>query len=327
MNLTTFFESAVVELNRQKGSALGDRTQYIGSSDVAGCARKACLQRLSPSQPDLRTLLKFARGHAAEWLINNIFQAGSAKHLYDEQVEVCHPQLPLKAHIDFLFFADMDGKPQLHAVEVKSVSGIPDVPYQQWEDQLMFQLGLLRLQYPIGDLGGSILAVDLNAGEIHQFNGYKFDEETFSYLLYRGQHLLDALNGMVAADPSPSHLCGYCQFRSDCPSMVLPRVNLPDEIEMLAGKYLELNTEKVRAEKEMKAIRQELVDFTGSSFKGRSANYDLTVTAVDGGMAVDASLLKSLHPDIYPTVLKPRAGYSRLEVRSVKKKEAIPKAA
>ena len=53
----------------------------------------------------------------------------------------------MKAHIDFLFYADFDGTPELHAIEVKSVSGIPDAPYPQWEDQLSYQLGLLRLQY------------------------------------------------------------------------------------------------------------------------------------------------------------------------------------
>jgi len=148
MNLLPFFESAIVTLNRKQSATLGDRNQYIGSSDVAGCIRKAYLQRKHPSQPNFNTLLKFSRGHIAETLIDNIFQAGGAKHLYDTQVELTHPKLPLKAHIDFLFYADFDGTPELHAIEVKSVNGIPDAAYPQWEDQLMYQLGLLRLQYP-----------------------------------------------------------------------------------------------------------------------------------------------------------------------------------
>jgi hypothetical protein len=82
----------------------------------------------------------------------------------------------MKAHLDFLFYTDFDGNPELHAIEVKSVSGIPDAPYPQWEDQLNFQLGLLRMQYPKGKVAGSILAVDLNAGQVHQFNGYKYNE-------------------------------------------------------------------------------------------------------------------------------------------------------
>jgi len=37
-----------------------------------------------------------------------------------------HPDMPLKAHLDFLFYEDFDGNPELHVIEVKSVSGIPD---------------------------------------------------------------------------------------------------------------------------------------------------------------------------------------------------------
>ena len=37
MDLTPFFESAVVKLNHNQTASLGDRTEYIGSSDVAGC--------------------------------------------------------------------------------------------------------------------------------------------------------------------------------------------------------------------------------------------------------------------------------------------------
>lgn len=321
MNLTPIFEAAIPEMNRRQSATLGDRSSYIGSSDVAGCARKACMQRQYPTLPKVSTLLKFARGHAAEWLLEKIFQAGNA--VYDTQVEVCHPEVPLKAHIDFLFYEPKG----VHAVEVKSVSGIPDTPYPQWEDQLMYQLGMLRIQYPKGNIGGSILAVDLNAGEVHQFNGYEYDEPTFNYLYCRGLHLLDALNGQDEARPSPSLLCGYCQFRDDCPAMCLPNVALPPEVEMLAAKYSELNGVKNAAEKELKALRQELTDFTGDSFKGKSDNYEISVSSVQPAMTVDSSLLRQLYPDVYPQVLKPRAGYSRLEVKPVRKREPLPEAA
>jgi CRISPR-associated exonuclease Cas4 len=317
MNLMPFFETAVVALNRNKSAELGDRTKYIGSSDVAGCARKISLQRKHPSTPSVSTLLKFARGHVAETLIDSIFQAGGLS--YDTQVEVKHPKYPLKAHIDFLVKTKSDGMPELHIIEVKSVSGIPDAPYPNHEDQLHYQLGLLNLKYPDMRIGGSILAVDLNAGQVHQFNGYTHDNATFNYLYNRALYLLDVLNG-VEEDPrpSPTHLCGYCQYRSDCPAMALPKVELPQEIEMLAGRYAELNSTKSHAEKEMKSIRQELLDFTGPKFSGRSDNFDLLVSSVAASLTVDSNLLRSLYPDIYPAVLKERAGYTKLEVKQIK---------
>lgn len=315
-NLHPFFDMAVQELNRRQTATLGDRTTYIGASDIAGCARKVYLQKQNPIQPDTRTLLKFSRGHAAEWLLDKIFKAGGG--VYDTQVELSHPSEPMKCHLDFLFYTDFDGNPEMHAIEVKSVSGIPDAPYPQWEDQLGFQLGMLRMQYPKGKISGSILAMDLNAGQVHQFNGYGYDEPTFNYLYCRGLHLLDVLNGKEKARTSPTHLCGYCQYRDDCPEMTLPKVLLPPEIEMIAQKYAELNSTKSHAEKEMKSIRKELLDYSGPIFKGRSDTVDLVVSSVASSMTVDSALLKKQYPDVYPNVLKERAGYTKLEVKSVK---------
>ncbi|WP_136515933.1 PD-(D/E)XK nuclease family protein [Geomonas edaphica] len=318
MNLSSFFETAVPALSRNKSAELGDRTQYIGSSDVASCARKFYLQRKQPATPNLSTLLKFSRGHVAETLIENIFVAGGVKPLFDTQVELQHPEYPLKAHIDFLFYADFDGTPELHVVEVKSVNGIPDEPYPQWIDQLAYQLGLLRIHHPEGKLGGSILAIDLNAGQVHQFNGFEYNDALFNYLYCRALYLLDCLEGREEAQPSVSQTCAFCAYRYDCPAMTLPKVELPPEIEMLACKYAKLNSTKNRADKEMKSIRQELLDFTGPNFKGRSTKVDLVVSSVAPTMAVDPEMLKTQYPDVYPGVLKGRAGYTKLECRPVK---------
>lgn len=168
MDLTPIFAAAIPEANRRQTATLGDRGSYIGSSDL-GCARKASLQRKYPKQQDINKTLKLMRGHAAEFMLDKILQASGVD--YDTQVEIIHPQLPLKCHIDFLLY-QQDG---LHVVEVKSVSTIPDAVYLNFEDQLHFQMGMLRLQYPAGKIGGSILAIDLNAGQVHQFNGYEYD--------------------------------------------------------------------------------------------------------------------------------------------------------
>lgn len=318
MNLTPLFETAAVALNRKSSAELGDRTRYIGSSDVSSCARKFMLQRTSPATPTVSNLLKMSRGHVAETLIQRIFDAGGMKHCYDMQVELQHPDYPLKAHLDFLLYLNLDGEPELHVIEVKSVSSIPDEPYPQWEEQLAYQLGLLRMQYPDRKIGGSILAVDLNAGQIHQFNGYTYNDALFNYLYCRALYLLDCLEGKDTPRTTVSHLCAYCQYRSDCPALHVPKVALPVEIEALAEKYAQLNSTRSTAEKQMKSIRQELMGFTGESFKGGSSKISLIVSSVAPSMSVDAELLKERYPGIYPLVLKERAGYTKLECKPVK---------
>lgn len=63
MDLIPFIEHALVELNHKKSAELGDRTQYIGSSDVGSCPRKVCLQKTCPGgEPDVSTMLRFTRG-------------------------------------------------------------------------------------------------------------------------------------------------------------------------------------------------------------------------------------------------------------------------
>jgi len=316
MNLTPFFETAVAQLNRNKSAELGDRTRYIGSSDVGGCARMVYLQRKHPSEPDFTTMLKFSRGHVAETLIDDIFKAAGINHLYDTQVELRHPVYPLRAHVDFLFYADFDNKPVLHILELKSVNNIPDEPYPHWIDQITFQLGLLRIQYPKAKMGGSILAIDLNAGKLHQFNGFEHNDSLCNYLFTRGLHMIDCLDDKEEPKASASHMCSFCSYRSDCPEMNLPKVELPPEIEALANKYVELNEIRHDTDKELQSIRNELLEFTGSSFKGRSDDIELAVSTVAPSQVVDTKLLKNRYPDIYPEVLKERAGYTKLECRS-----------
>lgn len=315
MDLIPFFKVAIHALNDNSSAELGDRSTYIGSSDVGSCVRKVYLQKKNPTEHDFSTMLKFSRGHVAETLISDILDAAGMKQLYDTQVEVKHPIYPLKAHIDFLFYADFDGTPLLHVIEVKSVNGIPDEPYPSWVDQLNFQLGLLRLKYPKKKLGGSILTIDLNAGRLHQFNGFEFNKTLFNYLCNRGLHMLECMEEKAEAQPSPSFLCGYCSYRSDCPAMAMPQVDLPDEIEALASKYVELGEVRSEADREMKSIREELLEFTGPTFKGRSDSIDLIVSSVAPSMVVDGKLLKQHYPDIYPEVLKERAGFTKLECR------------
>jgi hypothetical protein len=313
MNLLPLFETAVREMTTRQSSSLGDRNQYIGSSDVSGCELKSYLNRQNPTDPEVSTLLRFARGHAAEWMLSKIFDASGIP--YDHQVEICHPEKPLKAHIDFLFYP---GYSEMHVVEVKSVSGIPDMAYPQWEEQLNFQLGMVQNQYPVGKITGSVLAVDLNAGEVHQFNGYEHDDVVFNYLYNKGLHLLDVMNDAEIAQPSPSLLCGYCQYRKDCPAFASALVELPPEVEYMAMQYADLNSTKSHVEKEMKGIRAELLDFTGPSFKGRTESLSISSSTISSGVSVDAALLKQLFPDVYPQVLKPKTGYTRLEVKPFK---------
>jgi hypothetical protein len=169
-------------------SDLGDRTTYVGSSDVGGCIRKSVLSKRYPPTHDLATLIRFQRGHLAETIIKQSLDTSNVSYQY--QLEVCHPDAPLKSHVDFVFF-----KPQEAAIlEVKSVSQIPEDPYEGWVMQLNFQLGLLAMNKTDAHVRGAILALDLNTGETKMFNGYNMDPVLFGGLVTKAETIWDYMN-------------------------------------------------------------------------------------------------------------------------------------
>ena len=80
---------------------LGNRLEYVGSSDVGNCPRKCVLGKLNPVKPDLSSLIRFARGHAVEKMVRDALVWNDVKHHY--QLEASHPKKPFKVHVDFTF--------------------------------------------------------------------------------------------------------------------------------------------------------------------------------------------------------------------------------
>lgn len=316
MSIQQFFDKALQNLNRRKSDYLGDRTLYIGASDIGTCPRKVVKGKLEPVEHTTRTLMRMNRGHLAEDLLAKIFTAGGAK--FEQQMEVIHPVQPFKAHLDFVFLGR--GKDAgMHVVEVKSVDGIPDEPYPTWIDQLHFQLGLLRDHYPTARIGGSVLAVDVNAGAVHEFGGYAPQPDVYEYLLNRGVHMLAALHGEEQPQLEVGILCGYCDYRHDCPAFCGEAITVPPEVDHMAQRYAELSEGKAEIDREMKYLKGEILSFFGERFRGNTEHVTIVVSTIGPSETVDSKLLQSDFPEIYGQVRKPRAGYTKLEVKELKR--------
>jgi len=86
---------------KRTASDLGDRTEYVGASDVSGCMRKAVLSKRAPAKFSLATLVRFTRGHMAEKVVQNSLDAMGVKYRYQPMLE--HPdKTHIKAHLDFV---------------------------------------------------------------------------------------------------------------------------------------------------------------------------------------------------------------------------------
>lgn len=312
--LQAFLEKAIKEKNRQDSAHLGDRSEYVGASDIAGCPRKAVLSKKNPKEHDAKTLLRFARGHVAEGLLAEIFAAGGLK--FDRETEIPHPEHSfIRSHIDFLF----SSRKRLHVVELKTVDGIPDEPYSSWVDQLHTQMGLLELSRTGLPIGGSILALDLNAGDWREFNSYRPNEVIFNVMIEKGLHIWAAMNGHEEPRTEPGLLCGYCPQRKDCPEFIGEAVELPAEIENLVDGYHSANQQKATTERTLKSLKGNILSFAGNRFKGTTLDQQLMLNVWEVGPSetVDARMLKDKFPEVYDEVKRPKAGYTRLEVRTL----------
>lgn len=221
MDMHTTLLTSLRKLARQHtAETLGDRSNYLGASDVGHCPRKVILGKIHPGEHDLTTLLRFQRGHMAEDILARAFTTAGYCN-YEQQVELVLPgDVPLKAHVDFVFTSNIHNIKSV--LEVKSTSRIPDGPYSSWESQLYIQMGLLARQYPDFSIKGAVLALDIANGEVAFFNGYVPNETIFTGLLQRAgaiwsdyQAMLQQENCQPETEVSP--LCGFCDHITTCP--------------------------------------------------------------------------------------------------------------
>lgn len=278
---------------------LGDRSTYVGSSDVGNCPRKVVWEKLSPTPLDTASRLRQLRGHVAESLVEKLFALSGVSYIH--QLELIHPDEPFQAHVDFLL-TDNHATEPCTIIEVKSSNGLPDDPYPSWLDQLQWQMGLFRLTYPEKEIRGYLLALDLNAGTYRTFGPYDPSDEVFAYLQDKGRTIMIAVETGEEPLPAPGLLCGPCPHRDDCPAHELGQ-ELPIEVAALAENYLLLNEEKNQAEKRMKPLKQNLLEFAGERYKGHSLSCTLSVSKVIP------------RTDDEPKVAKPRSSYLKLDIR------------
>ncbi len=207
-------------------ATLGDRTLYLGASEIGGCPRKVVLEKLNPSKPDLQTLIRFERGHLAEEIIAQAM--AFMGYRFEQQVEVkSDDEVPVKAHIDFVFSSEKSKVKNV--LEVKTVSKLPSEPYSSWETQLFVQMGLLQKDYPEHVIRGGIIAMDVTAGEICFFDGYQPEETLLAALMVRAKSIWSDYQAMLnesepAMKMEVSPLCAYCHHMKSCPKFASEEV-------------------------------------------------------------------------------------------------------
>jgi len=191
--LTQLAKGLLAHSKMETEKQLGDRTKYIGMSDIgkgAECMRAAVANKVNGRmQPETEALQKLfsekdysaiqailnkelilQRGHWLETGVMQAFKANGAKIFSQLEIDIDDNGTPVKAHLDFVLV--WGGKhPAVRILELKSTENTPKNLYTAYETQLYGQLGFLSKfwespNFNMKSENGKTLFTNLNFPEI-----------------------------------------------------------------------------------------------------------------------------------------------------------------
>lgn len=268
MKLVEIIQNGMAQVNAQRTQeTLGDRTEYIGASDLGQCPRKVLLSKVFGEDPDLETLVRYERGHLTESILANALEAQG--YFPERQVELereTENGTPLKFHLDFVFKGRYGDR--FAILEAKSTTPIPHNPYEGWEMQLHAQMGLAQAM--LGNevqVEGAIFALDMapkkGSTGYGAWNGYKASPEFWASLQEDADTIYQAVqqhkkSGNLPDDLPcrPGPLCSYCQGLKSCP--IFSNGDRADELRPQVSVLVELQQKRKRISQFEDAAKDEL---------------------------------------------------------------------
>lgn len=168
-NKTPFYD-LIEEGLRNADSGLGDRSQYVGASDIGQCLKKSYLSKFDKEDFDFEQLLIFERGHVAEGIFIKGLENSPKKDAFSfkKQLEFVgkNEWSFIRTHLDLhVSFPREDV-----AVEGKTFrTDLPNgKPRLSWLYQNHIQMWLAN-ESTGRKTRGIIAAIDLNTAKRHEF--------------------------------------------------------------------------------------------------------------------------------------------------------------
>jgi len=302
-----FAEKLAKVAAEQTANELGDRSKYIGASDIGDCLRKAYLGKVKQMERDVKNLIVLQRGHVAENIIASVLEGLNVESQYEVVGEL--DGFPLKAHIDFLVI----GKTEVIAIECKSVSQPIDEPYTSWILQTQTQMGLLKKYFPDKEVKAIVFAIDLNSGWIEDFP-VAYSDELFKAGLKKAGLLIKALNEGVEPEGEEQLYCSVCLYKEGCPALQKgEKKELPEDIKVLVRKSQEL----AKMDKERKKINKSIEEFliAANARTGIADKNTVRVFNVNGKKSLNEAALREAYEDIdFDQFVKESDPYSYIRI-------------
>ncbi|KIM06062.1 MAG: hypothetical protein KN64_00730 [Sulfurovum sp. AS07-7] len=296
--LEAFIEKNLPKVLKEESIAsLGDRKQYVGSSDIGSCLRKSYLDKVRDTEYDIATLIRFERGHISEGIVRKMLTGLKVQ----EQVEVkgtVHG-FGLKSHIDFM----LEDKNECVVVEAKSVSSSITEPYTSWVLQVQYQLHLLSINRK-KPVRAHIIAIDINSGWFKTFE-VAYNETLAQMALRRATQLITAIKENKEPQAEEQLYCSMCPHKADCPLMNAGAVEVQGDIQQLAREIADLNKQKKQLEKMLDAKKVEMEEFmkTAKIEKIRVEDNFISLANDFSYSSIDTKELKQKEPELYEMLI------------------------
>jgi len=251
-----FFEANLRKTLKEETKAkLGDRSKYIGASDIVACPRAAYLNKVSPVEFDIEKLMIFEGGHAFENVVEKMM--GNAPYKREVEFTDGAEQYPIKVHCDFIVFNKQTKEATI--IEVKTKKSDDLTPYTENIMQVQFQWYIAErsLKEHGWKVKNAYLVVgNRNTGkyEVHEV---KKDENLQKLLIKKAKMLREALIKKEEPEGEEKLYCSSCPYRKSCGTFCKGAVGasfLEDEVQ----KILELEEQKKLLEEKIKAKKEAL---------------------------------------------------------------------
>ena len=136
---------------RQTAIRLGDRSRYVGLSDIArmlDCPRAALAAKLftpeyRSTDDALKRRITFHRGHWFETGVHQALMGYGLSPLSQLEIGIRHGNIPIKAHLNFTLVTDQP-HPSVRILEVKSTAKLPTTLSESCLMQIGAQTALLK---------------------------------------------------------------------------------------------------------------------------------------------------------------------------------------
>ncbi|EAI6218835.1 Dna2/Cas4 domain-containing protein [Campylobacter upsaliensis] len=278
--------------------SLGDRKEYIGSSDIAGCLRKAYLDKTNDIEHDLATLIRFQRGHIAEGIVKVMLDG--LNPISQLELNSSYEGATLKAHIDFA----LENKDEIVIVEVKSVSTTVSEPYLSWNLQVQYQMAMLA-KSKSKNIRAFVVAINVNTGWFKSFE-IERNEALTQIAFEKAKKLSLALQSRVEPEAEIQLFCGVCPYKATCPLMLKGANELNGELLSVAQSLILLNAKKKELESELdekKAILEEYMR-SHNAKKLQVNDSFITLSNDTTSTSFDTKALQKDNPDLYEELFK-----------------------